>query len=127
MRHFSIAATVALATTFICPARAEVLIGAAGPITGSLAWIGEQMQRGTEMAVADINSAGGVLGQQVRLVAADDFCDPEQAMAAARKLVGDGVVLRRRTLLLRGFDIGIGGLRSGGSSCRSPPHRPIRR
>jgi branched-chain amino acid transport system substrate-binding protein len=92
MRHFSIAAIIALATAFICPARAEVLIGAAGPITGPLAWIGEQMQRGTEIAVADINSAGGVLGQQVRLVASDDFCDPEQAMAAARKLVGDGAV-----------------------------------
>ena len=50
------------------------------------------MQRGAEMAVADINAAGGVLGQQVRLITADDFCDPEQAVAAARKLVADGVV-----------------------------------
>jgi hypothetical protein len=41
------------------PVRAEILIGAAGPITGQLAWVGEQMQRGTELAVADINAAGG--------------------------------------------------------------------
>jgi branched-chain amino acid transport system substrate-binding protein len=86
------AAIVMLAAVLGDPARAEILIGAAGPITGQLAWIGEQMQRGAEMAVADINAAGGVLGQQVRLLAADDFCDPKQAVAAAQKLVGDGVV-----------------------------------
>ena len=61
-------------------------------MTGTNAWYGEQMQRGAERAVADINAAGGVLGQQVRLITADDFCDPEQAVAAARKLVGEGVI-----------------------------------
>jgi branched-chain amino acid transport system substrate-binding protein len=74
------------------PARAEVLIGMAAPITGKTAWFGEQMERGAAQAVADLNAAGGVLGQQVQLITADDFCDPEQAVAAARKLVGDGVI-----------------------------------
>ena len=87
MHRIIAVAIVALAAAFSCPARAEVLIGVAGPMTGQLAWIGEQMQRGAEMAVADINAAGGVLGQQVRLITADDFCDPEQAVAAAQKLV----------------------------------------
>ena len=41
------------------------------------------MERGAAMAVADLNAAGGVLGQQVQLITADDFCDPEQAVAAA--------------------------------------------
>ena len=50
------------------------------------------MERGAALAVADLNAAGGVLGQQVQLVTADDFCDPEQAVAAARKLVSDGVI-----------------------------------
>jgi branched-chain amino acid transport system substrate-binding protein len=36
--------------------------------------------------------AGGVLGEQVRLITIDDFCDPEQAVAAASKLVSDGVI-----------------------------------
>jgi branched-chain amino acid transport system substrate-binding protein len=75
------------------PARSEVLVGVASAMTGRLAWIGEQAQRGAEMAVADINAAGGVLDQQVRLIPADDFCDPDQAMAAARKLIGDGARL----------------------------------
>jgi branched-chain amino acid transport system substrate-binding protein len=73
-------------------ARAEILIGMAGPITGNLAWVGEQMERGAAQAVADINAAGGVLGQQVRLIAVDDYCDPEQAVAAAKKLVSEGVI-----------------------------------
>jgi branched-chain amino acid transport system substrate-binding protein len=73
-------------------ARSDVLIGLAGPITGPLTWYGEQMQRGAELAVADINAAGGVLGEQVQLIAVDDFCDPEQAVAAAKKLVSDGVI-----------------------------------
>jgi branched-chain amino acid transport system substrate-binding protein len=92
MRCVFAVAVVVLATALGCSARAEVLIGAAGPITGKIAWTGEQMQRGAELAVSDINAAGGVLGQQVRLITADDFCDPEQAVVAARKLVGDRVV-----------------------------------
>jgi branched-chain amino acid transport system substrate-binding protein len=73
-------------------ADAEILIGMAGPITGPSSWFGEQMERGTAQAVADVNAAGGVLGEQVQLSTADDFCDPEQAVAAARKLVSDGVI-----------------------------------
>lgn len=85
-------AVAVLAAIYICPAQAEVVIGVSAAMTGRLAWIGEQGQRGAEMAVADINAAGGVLGQQVRVINVDDFCDPEQALAAARKLVADGVV-----------------------------------
>ena len=91
MRELVIA-IVLLAAVLGHPARAEILIGAVGPMTGKLTWIGEQLQRGSEMAVANINATGGVLGQQVRLIAADDFCDPVQAVAAAQKLVRDGVV-----------------------------------
>ena len=65
------------------PAQADILIGAAGSMTGRDAWLGDQMERGAELAVADINAAGGALGQPVQLVIADDFCDPEQGVAAA--------------------------------------------
>ena len=36
-------------------------------MTGQYASFGEQMKRGAEMAVEDINAAGGVLGQQLKL------------------------------------------------------------
>jgi len=73
-------------------ARAEILIAVAGPLTGLNTFRGEQIQRGAQRAVADINANGGVLGQKVRLIVGDDSCDPEQAVALARKLVNDGVV-----------------------------------
>jgi branched-chain amino acid transport system substrate-binding protein len=92
MRRLAGLAIAMFAAALGGPAKAEVLIGMAGPLTGKDAWTGEQLQRGTQVAVADINAAGGVLGQQVRLITADDFCDPEQAVAAARKLVNDGVI-----------------------------------
>jgi branched-chain amino acid transport system substrate-binding protein len=82
--------TIFVAALCATAARAEILIGMAGPLTGPLSWYGEHLQRGAQLAVADINAAGGVLGQQVRLVTADDFCNPEQAVAAAKKLVSDG-------------------------------------
>ena len=72
-------------------AHAEILIGMAQPLTGPNAWIGEQTERGVTLAVADLNAAGGVLGQQVEVVTADDYCDGEQAIAAANKLVAVGV------------------------------------
>jgi branched-chain amino acid transport system substrate-binding protein len=60
------------------PARAEILIGMAGPMTGKEAWFGEQEERGAALAVGDLNASGGVLGQQVELLTADDFCVPSR-------------------------------------------------
>jgi branched-chain amino acid transport system substrate-binding protein len=71
--------------------QAEVLIGSAAPLTGQLAWHGEQHERGIQMAVSEINAAGGLLGETVETVAVDDYCDPQQAIAAANKLIADGV------------------------------------
>jgi branched-chain amino acid transport system substrate-binding protein len=74
-------------------AAAEIRIGVAGPMTGSIAWFGEQYLRAAELAVENLNADGGVLGQKLKLVLGDDFCDPDQAVAVARKLASDGVTL----------------------------------
>jgi len=71
---------------------AEILIGSAAPLTGQMSWHGEQHQRGIDLAVAEINDAGGLLGEHIKVVTADDYCDGEQAVAAAEKLVAAGVV-----------------------------------
>jgi branched-chain amino acid transport system substrate-binding protein len=84
--------SIALASFYLVSAQAEILIATAGPFTGTNIFRGEQIQQGAEMAVADINARGGVLGEQVGLLIADDACDPEQAVAVANKLVNDGVV-----------------------------------
>jgi branched-chain amino acid transport system substrate-binding protein len=72
--------------------QAEILIATASPMAGAHSWAGEQFERGAGMAVADLNAKGGVLGQKGELIVGDDFCDPDQAVALARKLVSDGVV-----------------------------------
>lgn len=90
MRSFFCSCIVSIA--FVASVQADVLIGVAGPMSGANAWPGEQMQRGAELAVTDINTGGGVLGEQVRLLTADDSCDPDQGVAAARKLVSDGAI-----------------------------------
>jgi branched-chain amino acid transport system substrate-binding protein len=93
MRHLRAQLLAALAMTLAAwPARAEIRIGMATDITGPVSWFGEQYQRATEMAVADLNAKGGVLGQSVELIVGDDFCNADQAVALARKLVSDGVV-----------------------------------
>ena len=73
-------------------AKADISIATAGPMTGQYASFGEQMKRGAEMAVKDLNAKGGVLGQKLKLVIGDDACDPKQAVAVANKMVSDGVV-----------------------------------
>jgi branched-chain amino acid transport system substrate-binding protein len=72
-------------------AAAQIKIATVGPMTGQYASFGEQMRRGAEMAVQDLNAQGGVLGQQLELLVEDDACDPKQAVAAANKLASEGV------------------------------------
>ena len=70
----------------------DIKVAVAGPITGADAAVGEQMRRGAEMAVKDINAKGGLLGKQLSLQVGDDSCDPKQAVAVANKLAVSGVV-----------------------------------
>ena len=72
-------------------ALADITIATVGPITGQLAALGEQYKRGAEMAVADINAAGGVNGEKLVLEIGDDACDPKQAVAVANQMASKGV------------------------------------
>ncbi len=74
-------------------ARADITIAVVGPLTGPTAANGEQMRRGAETAVEDINKAGGVLGQRLGLEAGDDACDARQAVAVANQMVNKRVAL----------------------------------
>jgi len=73
-------------------ARAEIVIAVVGPISGPLAAFGEQMQRGAEMAVKNINRTGGILGQKVVLQVGDDTCDTEDAVEVAKQMLNSGAV-----------------------------------
>jgi len=94
MRKFTsvLMAAAAVTTMSITAARADIVIATAGPMTGQYASFGAQMKAGAEQAVADINAAGGVLGQKLVLEVGDDACDPKQAVAVANQMVNKGVV-----------------------------------
>ena len=63
-------------------------------MTGPAATDGKSAQIAGQMAVEDINAAGGVLGQKIELVTYDDQAKSDQAIFTANKLIGeDGVKL----------------------------------
>ena len=91
LRLIGLATGVGLAFAFANAGTAsaqDITIGVAGPMTGQYATFGTQLKNGAELAVADINAAGGVLGKKLKLDVGDDACDPKQAHAVAEKLVG---------------------------------------
>jgi branched-chain amino acid transport system substrate-binding protein len=66
-------------------------VGSLLPSTGTLAFLGPPMIGGVEMAVKEINEAGGVLGKDVEVVEQDDGTDPDVASPAADNLLADDV------------------------------------
>ena len=93
LRKSILAASVfAAAGLTVGTASADITIATAGPMTGQYASFGAQMKAGAEQAVADINAAGGVNGEMLKLEIGDDVCDPKQAVAVANDFVGKGVV-----------------------------------
>jgi branched-chain amino acid transport system substrate-binding protein len=69
-----------------------IKLGMLAPLSGSEAAFGPYMENGAELAIKEINAAGGVLGRDLELVVEDDACDPSDAAAGANKLVTEGVV-----------------------------------
>lgn len=91
MKKFAAATAISLAA-FAGAAHADLLVGIAGPMTGQYASAGDQIRKGAEMAVADINAKGGVLGQKLVLEVGDDACDPKQAVSVANTMVNKKIV-----------------------------------
>lgn len=88
------AACLALALAFSAPAIAQdtLTIGIMVPTTGSEATYGQDMANAVDLAIDEINAAGGVLGKQLASIVGDDACDAQQAVNAASKLASSGVV-----------------------------------
>lgn len=81
-------ASLALAS---CGGEQKLKFGVAGPLTGKDAVFGAQLKHGAEQAIADINAAGGLNGQQVELIVGDDAADPRQGRSVANTFVSEGV------------------------------------
>ncbi|MBQ2830224.1 MAG: ABC transporter substrate-binding protein [Oscillospiraceae bacterium] len=69
----------------------SIVIGTIGPLTGPYANYGLSVKQGAEVAVAEINAAGGINGKQVVLLSEDSQGDPDSAVSAYGKLMDDGI------------------------------------
>ena len=86
------AATLALVG---CNSKSSTIkLGSIGPLSGNYAVYGGDCKNGIELAVNEINAAGGINGQKIELLAEDDEGQPEKSVSAYKKLTTkDGVKL----------------------------------
>jgi branched-chain amino acid transport system substrate-binding protein len=79
-----------LTVLFACsPGDRPIRIGLAGPFSDS---VGAPMRHAAELAVREINSAGGIGGRPIELIVRDDFGDPDSAVSVAEALAAADVV-----------------------------------
>lgn len=68
-----------------------LVIGGIGPLTGDYATYGVGVRQGAELAIKEINDAGGINGITFSLLFEDDQTDPEAAVNAFNKLMDSGM------------------------------------
>lgn len=89
-RDFGALSLGTLLSTVALPLRAQdgpIRIGAVNPYSGAMAQYGDEVTRCYELAVAQVNAAGGVLGRQVEVVRGN-ATTPQEALGAVEQLIG---------------------------------------
>jgi len=71
----------------------EILIGNVSCLTGTAAQYGISTYEGLEVAMEEINAAGGVLGKKIQILKGDDSADPRQAINVVQKFITKDNVL----------------------------------
>lgn len=69
----------------------EIVIGVSGPLTGGASIYGIAVQNGAQMAVDEINEAGGFNGIKFKLVATDDMHDATKVATNYSSMLEDGM------------------------------------
>ena len=72
-------------------AQGTIRIGLSGAFTGPAALASEWEKWGVDLAVEEINAAGGLLGRKVEIVQVDNRCNPTEGANSARRLVQEKV------------------------------------
>lgn len=115
------------------PASADVVVGQVAPLTGVLATTGAQMVLGVKIAIDAANDRGGVNGQKIKHVVADDGYKVDETIKQTKQLIEQhkpaalvgfagtnniGELLKQGVLEKAG--IALVGPYSGGESLRNP-------
>jgi branched-chain amino acid transport system substrate-binding protein len=69
-----------------------IKVGVYGDLTGQTSSFGQSTKNGIELAVEEINAAGGINGKKIELVVEDDQGRPEQAKTVVSKLINQDKV-----------------------------------
>lgn len=87
--------SMAVASLSACGTKAsggdKFVIGGIGPVTGGAAVYGQSVKNGAELAVKEINAAGGIGGKQIEFKFEDDEADGEKAVNAYNTLKDAGM------------------------------------
>jgi branched-chain amino acid transport system substrate-binding protein len=95
---FALAGAVLLSTTIGCERKSvqgpaddggtgPIIIGAYGSLTGPQATFGQSTRKGVDLAIEELNKAGGVLNRQLQVIVEDDQGRPEEASTVVTKLI----------------------------------------
>ncbi|MDW7673490.1 MAG: ABC transporter substrate-binding protein, partial [Bacillota bacterium] len=71
----------------------EIVIASANPMTGDSAQFGDMKVKAIQLALDEVNEAGGIDGKQVKLLVGDDTGNPKEAPNVAQKFASDDKVL----------------------------------
>ncbi len=83
------AATLSATQVATADASNPIWLGVSGPITGPNAQYGVQWKKGFDLALSEINSAGGINGRALQYDFEDSQSDPKQSVIVAQKFVAD--------------------------------------
>jgi branched-chain amino acid transport system substrate-binding protein len=88
LRHtLGLIAAVAAGLPFAAGAADSIKIGFPIPLSGPAAVYGAPILKGAEMAVAEINAKGGVLGRKIEILSRDSKANADEAVRLARELI----------------------------------------
>ncbi|MDB5516284.1 MAG: transporter substrate-binding protein [Tardiphaga sp.] len=90
-----IAAAGLLSVVAAMPSNAAdpIILGVSGPLTGPNAQYGAQWKTGFDLALEQINGAGGIKGRPLQYVFEDSQSDPRQSVTIAQKFVNDPTIV----------------------------------
>ena len=131
-RGLVLAAVLLLPACAAAPAGGdEALFVVSAPLTGE-PWVGRSVERGAQLAAAELNEDGGIGGRRVRIEVLDNAGSPQRAVANARRavsrgalaLVTDGVGALAVAEVSEPADLPVFVVFEGGASIVDPQERP---
>lgn len=74
-------------STSSTPSTGDIMIGEYASLTGGTATFGTSSHNGAQLAIDEVNAAGGINGRKLKLVTEDDQSKPEVASTVVTKLI----------------------------------------